>query len=240
MVGTTMVGPTTVGTTTVGDEGQVPPPLLTGSDGGTCSVAEVCALHEHPVPAPVTQQDLIQMLVGDWALCGATSVFGTQEAGFSFLADGTWYKLYASGGQFIRGQGFGEQGTWDLFGGDASEPQVNLNIAGGGGIDVFPAFATSPRKMRLNNNGVWVADYVFASCPADTTAVADASDDASTCSFCGNELVCFRQLYLSCPVLGAHCSCGDGAAVVGGGLCVAAEAGVEAGIPGGGGVWACN
>ena len=40
-----------------------------------------------------------------------------------------------------------------------------LGVDGGGGIGTFPAFAMNPRKMRLNNNGVYVADYVFAACP---------------------------------------------------------------------------
>jgi hypothetical protein len=113
---------------------------------------------------------MVSMMTGDWALCGTTSVFGTQEAGFSFVADGTWYKLYSRGGQLVRGLGVDEQGTWaiidaSVMNGPGSEPQLNLTLAGGGGIGLFPAFATNPRKMRLNNEGVYVADYVLAACP---------------------------------------------------------------------------
>jgi hypothetical protein len=140
---------------------------LAGRDGGSCTVDQVCALHETPVPPPNGEAALVQAMAGDWALCNTTSVFGTHEAGFSFVADGTWYKLYAQNGTLVRGQGFDEQGTWDTSQGcdGGCEPQLNLNIAGGGGIILFPAFATNPRKMRLDNEGVFVADYVFAACP---------------------------------------------------------------------------
>jgi hypothetical protein len=141
---------------------------LPAADGGSCTlpVTQVCSLSETPVAPPTSGPELISMMTGDWALCDATSIFGTQEAGFSFASDGTWYKLYAQGGQLVRGQGFDEQGTWDLFEFDGgAEPQLNLTVAGGGQIFLYPAFATNPRKVRLDNNGVYVADYVFAACP---------------------------------------------------------------------------
>lgn len=147
---------------------------LAGNDGATCSAAEVCALQEQPIPAVSSQQGtmaLVDRLLGQWVLCGATSVFGTNEAGLEFAADGSWYKLYASGGALVRGQGFDGQGTWSIVdtsavNGTANPYQLNLNVGGGTGfIPLFPAFATNPRKMRLDNSGITNADYVFAACP---------------------------------------------------------------------------
>ncbi len=153
-----------------GDGGTPAVVQLPATDGGSCTTEEVCSLGEAPVPPPTSAADMVSMMTGDWALCGTTSVFGTQEAGFSFVADGTWYKLYSRGGQLVRGLGVDEQGTWaiidaSVMNGPGSEPQLNLTLAGGGGIGLFPAFATNPRKMRLNNEGVYVADYVLAACP---------------------------------------------------------------------------
>jgi hypothetical protein len=150
--------------------GAAPGPIVLGDAGRTCSVASICAQHELPVAQGSTQQAFVQMLVGDWALCEATSVFGTHEAGLSIVADGTWYKLYPSGVALTRGQGFDQQGTWTVIdtsieNGPTNQFQLNLNIAGSGTVSAFPAFAINPRKMRLNNNGVFVADYVFAACP---------------------------------------------------------------------------
>jgi hypothetical protein len=142
---------------------------LLSSDGGACTVANVCSLRELPIGAAASKQMFVQRIAGDWALCGSTSVFGTHEAGLAIVADGTWYKLLAAGGTLSRSQGFGEQGTWDVIDTTAINGpgayQLDFNISGGGGIGTFPAFATNPSKMRLNNNGVYQADYVFAACP---------------------------------------------------------------------------
>jgi hypothetical protein len=136
-------------------------------------VDALCALSEQPIPGVSSQEGQaaeIDRLVGDWALCGTTSAFGSQEAGLAIVADGTWYKLYVSVGGLVRGQGFDKQGTWSIVdtsieNGPGNPFQVNFNIAGSGSIATFPAFATNPREMRLDNNGVFVADYVFAACP---------------------------------------------------------------------------
>ena len=116
------------------------------------------------------QTVFIDRIAGDWLLCGATSVFGTSEAGLSITADGNWYKLYATGSGLVRGQGFDGQGTWMIVdtsveNGTSNPYQLNLLESGGTRyIPVFPAFATNPRKMRFDTS-VTVADYVAATCP---------------------------------------------------------------------------
>jgi hypothetical protein len=103
-------------------------------------------------------------------LCETTSAFGTHEDGMTIAADGTWHKLQVVGGVLTPEQGFDEQGTWAIVdtsaeNGPANPYQVNFTIAAGGTILTFPVFATDPRKMRLDNEGVFVADYVSAECP---------------------------------------------------------------------------
>jgi hypothetical protein len=63
--------------------------------------------------------------------------------------------------------GFGRQGTWSII--DVSTMngrptfQLQLTVFGLGGAGAIPAFALSPLKtfkMRLNNMGFYMADYV--------------------------------------------------------------------------------
>jgi hypothetical protein len=154
--------------------------------GGTCTVAQVCSIQEQPIP-PISSQDgqaaLVARLVGDWALCESTSVFGTHEAGLSIAADGSWYKMYASGARLVSGQGFGDRGSWSIIDtsniNGPSEPfQLQFQIDGSGVFSTFPAFAMDPRKMRLSNDGI-TADYVIDTCPPPGVGVS-ASDAAVT------------------------------------------------------------
>lgn len=154
-------------TTTVAEAGPFVPPSWT-TDAGTCDVAALCAQSGVVIAQPAPQQALTSALAGNWALCEQTSVFGTQEAGLSITADGNWYKLSVSGGVPTPETGFDNQGTWTLYdvngdSGSGQAFQLNLDIAGSGTVITFPAFTTGPHKMRLNNEGVFVADYV--ACP---------------------------------------------------------------------------
>ena len=132
----------------------------------------VCAQAEQGQRDDIASEEEFRAeIVGVWTLCGDESVFCSAkqgeplERGLEIEAGGRWYKLYEEGGQLVRGQGFGRQGTWEVI--DTSvmngpgSYQLNLNIDGGGGVIVHPAIAIGPRKMRLNNMGVCVGDYAM-------------------------------------------------------------------------------
>ena len=106
--------------------------------------------------------ELNALFLGQWLLCSPTSVFGTEdEIGLDVIADGQWFKLYPDGnGGVTRGQGPDRQGRFEAL--DNGEMvQVNLTLASGLTAITTPQFSSSPRKVRLNNNGVYKADYVF-------------------------------------------------------------------------------
>jgi hypothetical protein len=109
---------------------------------------------------------LRQAISGRWILCGHQSVFGVDrgDIGLEITPDNHWYKLYeAEGFGTIRGAGFDEEGTWTALnvGEDSSTPQLNLDIFGSGTVITSPVLASMPRAMRLNNNGVFVGNYVI-------------------------------------------------------------------------------
>jgi hypothetical protein len=135
----------------------------------TADVAARCSRPETPLaPAPQTLEAFRQTIVHRWLLCAHPSVFGTNdEAGLDVLPDGTWFKLtVAADGSLQRAGGFGQQGTWDIIDTSAmnGKPtfQLNLNIFGSGTVIVTPQFAGDPLKVRLNNMGLFVGDYVTA------------------------------------------------------------------------------
>ena len=102
-----------------------------------------------------------------WVLCKPSSAFGTDEAGMEIRADHRWSKLArTSDGHFTRMSGWGNEGTWQpidtyTMNGDSSwRWQVSFSIDGNGGATTAPQFAVSVPKMRLDNNAVYIADYV--------------------------------------------------------------------------------
>jgi len=76
-----------------------------------------------------------------------------------------WTKLTrGDDGQLRAAGGWDQEGSWEvidtsLFNGPGAY-QVNLNIDGSGTVITHPIFAEQPAVVRLNNNGVFVADYV--------------------------------------------------------------------------------
>jgi hypothetical protein len=122
----------------------------------SCEAAEAIILG-----AAASVEELHALFFGQWLLCDATSVFGSRdEIGFELVANGQWFKLYPDGsGGVERGQGADREGTFELI--DVGESvQVNLMLANGLTVIVHPQFSGRPRKVRLNNNGVYEADYV--------------------------------------------------------------------------------
>lgn len=125
----------------------------------------VCDEAEDGVLSFTSEAAFVGAMLGTWALCDDVSVFGSSEAGLEITADGRWYKLYAEGGKLVRGKGFDRAGRWSIidtsgFNG-AGSYQLNLDVDGGGTVITHPALSGGPRKMRLNNNGVFEADYAL-------------------------------------------------------------------------------
>lgn len=123
-----------------------------------------CSLTPQGVRYTATRQDFEQAIFGDWILCDAPSVFCTSdEVGLEITADGRWRKLVSDGVGFaIPTQGWGNEGTWEILDNEPGKFQLNLNIDGSGTVITIPSFAETPDEVRLNNNGVCVADYVRA------------------------------------------------------------------------------
>jgi len=155
-----------------------------GSDGGAssggeasssrcASVARPPACSQNPTGQVVTATlDVFSAAVSQrWLLCGNQSVFGPSggggDDGLEITPDGHWYKLFpAVGGGTVRGAGFGQEGTWTALSvpqtpTDSQPFQLNLQDLGGGTLITHPVLASTPPAMRLDNEGVYVGDYVL-------------------------------------------------------------------------------
>ena len=128
---------------------------------------EACAAVENGIEPTPTERRFVELFVGIWSLCNTPSVFGSDDAGLEIAADGHWWKLADDlAGGLTRAEGWGNEGTWAVL--DTSvmngpgHYQLNLAIDGSGTVTSQPVFATTPPKMRLNNMGVYVGDYVRA------------------------------------------------------------------------------
>jgi hypothetical protein len=98
-------------------------------------------------------------------VCNTVSVFGTDEVGMQIGSDGRWSKLSRNpAGQLTPMVGWGNEGTWDVIDTSTMNPpglfQLDLHIDGSGTVITLPVFSSGPTKMRLDNMGVYVADYV--------------------------------------------------------------------------------
>ena len=126
---------------------------------------EACQRQPQGNRATPTEAAFHELLVGTWLLCDPVSVFGTaDEAGLVIHADFTWQKLLRTdGGELVPSSAWEQSGSWESL--DTSSMngpgifQLNIAIDGSGMIYTHPVFAIEPDVMRLNNNGVFVADY---------------------------------------------------------------------------------
>jgi len=139
------------------DEGREPAELAPREE---CSTAPRGSLK------PDTNEAFQDLIVGSWLLCSPESTFGTKdEQGLVLYADYRWAKLFDQGdGELVPGVGWGVEGTWESldtsgFNGPGVY-QLNLNIDGSGTVITTPVLAEEPAHMRLDNNGVFVGDYV--------------------------------------------------------------------------------
>jgi len=144
------------------DERQVPRevPLNTESDA-----AEACLQSPQGRRAAASEAEFREMMAGNWLLCTTPSVFGTTiEVGLAIYEDFRWAKLTrGEDGQLRAMGGWDQEGRWESI--DTSSMngpgtyQLNLSIDGSGTVITIPVFAEQPAVVRLNNNGVFVADY---------------------------------------------------------------------------------
>jgi hypothetical protein len=121
----------------------------------SCSYVEGEALG-----AAANVDELNQMLIGQWLLCGFPSAWGTEdEVGVEITPEMTWHKLLLDGsGGLVPSNASGAYGTVQELD-DGGYMQVNFETALGTVITI-PQFARGPLKMRLENNGVLKSDYV--------------------------------------------------------------------------------
>lgn len=157
------------------------PDAFAADAGPSCGrpASALCAQNPTGAVALTSMSDLLADMTGRWLLCGNESVFATDggDVGLEITADNHWYKLFpAQGAATIRGAGFDEEGTWTAL--DLGDHfQVNFEIFGSGTVITAPVFASTPRAMRLNNNGVFVGNYVIdPTVPTGSVRCAPASD----------------------------------------------------------------
>jgi hypothetical protein len=128
-----------------------------------------CTWPEGGVRPPSSTAEFTTAITHAWLLCRAPSVFSSEEAGLEIRSDGRWSKLLRrADGSLVRATGTGNEGTWNLR--DDTPNIVYMDIDGGGGIAAHTSLAVRTTKVRLNNNGVWMANYVQA--PAGTVVVS--------------------------------------------------------------------
>ncbi|MFL6238255.1 MAG: hypothetical protein ACJ735_02000 [Actinomycetes bacterium] len=115
-------------------------------------------------PTAPSEAAFIQQVQHAWLLCDQPSFFGTNEDGLDIETGFQWAKLArGADGTWTRMAGAHNQGTWSVLqAGDAGDPrwQINFTFADGSSAGSLPAFAVNAPKMRLDNEGVYVADYV--------------------------------------------------------------------------------
>ena len=91
-------------------------------------------------------------VTGKWFNCGPLSMFQTSDdIGIEMADDDTWYKLYWTGTEIVRGTGFGKLGTWSVASGGIC-CAVQLVGQGAAGLAFVPSFAKSPRKMAVDTS----------------------------------------------------------------------------------------
>jgi hypothetical protein len=116
---------------------------------------------------PTTQAEFTQKILGTWLVCSTPTVFGTTEDGLLISPDGHWAKLErTASGTLTALSGWGNEGTWQVLDDSAmnGKPtyQLNLAIDGRGTVITVPTISlSSPERIRLDNNGVFQADYVL-------------------------------------------------------------------------------
>ncbi len=152
----------------VADDG---PADAASATDASCTAPLGPACEQTPTGQVVTQTvDAFRAAISHrWLQCGSQSVFGRNsgQVGLEITADGHWYNLYPSdGGGLVRSAGVGAEGTWMelLFPQSSDDPQpfqLNLYVPGEGEVITHPVLASTPRAMTLDNEGVFIGNYVL-------------------------------------------------------------------------------
>ncbi len=115
---------------------------------------------------PATEAQFRTAVARVWLLCQAPSFFGGREAGVEINADGTWSKLeWKANGTLVRAAGRGNEGAWRAVDTSAMNgtPTYQIDFDVDGGLaSATPVFGAGRSKVRLDNMGVFVADYIPA------------------------------------------------------------------------------
>lgn len=119
-----------------------------------------------------------------WLLCTAPSFFGTDEAGLEVRADGSWSKLeWKANGTLVRAAGPSNEGSWSTLDTSAMNGrptyQINFQVQGAGESSATPRFGAEASRVRLDNMGLFVADYVAA--PPGTPVLPERPSPANGC-----------------------------------------------------------
>jgi hypothetical protein len=130
----------------------------------THAVPAACTAAPHGTSNPTTLAEFKSRITRTWLLCSAPSVFASNDAGLQITSDGHWSKLVRDkAGRLVTGSGLHDGGTWQALDDSAmnGRPVFQLNLMTGNGTYILMAdFAAAVERVRLDNNGTYVADYV--------------------------------------------------------------------------------
>jgi hypothetical protein len=127
-------------------------------------VPAACTAAAHGASNPTSLADFKARMTRTWLVCSNPSVFGTTDAGLQITADGHWAKLVRnSAGHLVEAAGLRDSGTWEALDDSAmnGHPAFQINLMTGNSTYILMAdFAAAVERVQLDNNGVYVTDYV--------------------------------------------------------------------------------
>jgi hypothetical protein len=127
-------------------------------------VPAACTAAANGTSNPTSLADFKTRMTHTWLVCSSPSVFGTTDAGLQITADGHWSKLVRnSAGHLVHATGLRDSGTWEALDDSAmnGRPVFQINLMTGNSTYILMAdFAAAVERVELDNNAVYVADYV--------------------------------------------------------------------------------
>ena len=202
--------------TTAAPSAPQPTKLTPGAAAPTTAERRADGLGTCGTPAdgtyrPATEAEFQAALTHVWLLCQAPSFFGTGEAGLEVRADGTWSKLERkANGSLVRTRGWGQEGSWGTFDSSAMNGpgtyQANFSVDGGGASYTIPVFGAGGSRVRLDNAGVFVADYVVA--PSGTVVVPAPGGSGHGCDVTESSYSPSTESEFRSAVTGVWLGCG--------------------------------
>jgi len=118
---------------------------------------QTCMQQESGLFLADTQAQFESLMTRAWLRCDGSPMFARYDTrGFQLSDDGTWRFLLADGDGLVRGQGFENEGTWEVIdttdGNGAGYYQLNLSLARGENF-YHPTFSTTPEKIYMPSMG---------------------------------------------------------------------------------------